>query len=199
MTVGAALIPFGQQGPDGLVINAAVAVNRQPGPGVQLLLRYTLRGAAAVLFPAPSTCPQRRDGLWQHTCLEAFLAPVGGEDPIGEQPYWEFNLAPSGDWNVYRLETYRQGLRPEPFITELPFSVERPRRASALEPHALELPALELSLSCSLPPPLAGAAALQVGLSAVIEDHGGQLSYWALSHPGPEADFHHRGGWTLRL
>jgi len=33
----------------------------------------------------------------------------------------------------------------------------------------------------------------------VLERRNGALEYWALSHPGPEADFHRRDGFSLRL
>ena len=36
-------------------------------------------------------------------------------------------------------------------------------------------------------------------MSAVIETDDGRLSYWALAHPAPQPDFHHRAGWTARL
>ncbi|MCT0224156.1 DOMON-like domain-containing protein [Synechococcus sp. CS-1328] len=150
--------------------------------GPELRIHYCLQAPLAeLLLPPPAQQPQRCDDLWMHTCLEAFLA-VEGDDP-----YWEINLSPSGDWNVYRLEGYRLGLTPEASVTALPFLCQqRPQQ-------------LELALPCPLPPPLAAAAALQVGISAVIEHRGGALSTWALAHPGPEADFHRRDGFLLRI
>ena len=38
-----------------------------------------------------------------------------------------------------------------------------------------------------------------MGLSAVIEEKGGNMSWWALAHPGEEPDFHHPDGFQLRL
>jgi hypothetical protein len=170
----------------------------------ELTLHYRLSWAAAnpaVLLPpralsrAEAPQPQRRDGLWQHTCFEAFLAP------LGEEPYWELNLSASGDWNVYRFAAYRSGQRPEEAFTSLPFALMGPRPAPpqgsclTASPRVL----LELDLRCPLQPALAQASQLQLGLSAVLEHRGGALSYWALSHPGPEPDFHDRRGWILQL
>lgn len=192
------LVPF-SGGPAGVAIEAGALVWRQGPAQARLQLAFRVQGAGALLLPPASPAPQRRDGLWQHTCLEAFLAPVNAE------PYWEVNLSPSGDWNVYRLESYRQGLRPEPSVEALPFScrLQPPHTSAAVElapgspePSTLEL---ELELSCPLPPELAAAPKLAVGLSAVLESPGGVISYWALHHPRPEADFHARRGWTLRL
>ncbi|QPN65510.1 DOMON-like domain-containing protein [Synechococcus sp. CBW1006] len=150
--------------------------------GPELRIHYCLRAPLAeLLVPPPAQQPQRCDGLWMHTCLEAFLA-VEGDDR-----YWEINLSPSGDWNVYRLEGYRLGLTPEASVRALPFlSQQSPQQ-------------LELAFHCHLPPPLAAAASVQVGISAVIEHRGGALSTWALDHPGPEADFHRREGFLLRI
>ena len=41
--------------------------------------------------------------------------------------------------------------------------------------------------------------AWQWGLSAVIEDDAGALSYWALHHAKAKPDFHDRAGWRARL
>ena len=44
-----------------------------------------------------------------------------------------------------------------------------------------------------------GRPSLEVGITAVIEHSDGRLSYWALHHPAAEADFHHRGGFTIQV
>ena len=146
-----------------------------------------------------STLPQRRDGLWQHTCFEAFIAAAGAP------AYWEFNLSPLGDWNVYRFDGYRAGQCTESAYGQLPLRVIGPRAAPPRGDCRLSAPGalLELELSCALPPmldnTLRAGAALELGLTAVLETRGGELSYWALQHPGAEPDFHDRRGWLLRL
>ncbi len=40
---------------------------------------------------------------------------------------------------------------------------------------------------------------LSLGLSAVIEDRSGALSYWALKHPPGKPDFHHADSFTLQI
>ena len=46
------------------------------------------------------------EGLWRHTCFEAFIkAP-------GRTSYHEFNFAPSGQWAAYRFDAYREGMMP---------------------------------------------------------------------------------------
>lgn len=150
--------------------------------GGTLRLTYNLSGPLETLrIPPPEPAPQRRDGLWQHTCLEAFLGLPGQEG------YWELNLAPSGHWNLYRLDGYRRNLRPEPALQALPITV-------ALTPANLELRA-DLPLPAALAQVLERELAIELGLSAVLEHRDGELSYWALAHPTGPPDFHWRGGW----
>jgi len=134
-----------------------------------------------VLVPPATAIPRRCDDLWTTTCFEAFLAEAGAE------PYWEVNLAPSGDWNVYRLSSYRQGLAPEPAISALPFAVE-PEGGGLDLAVTLDLGALPLA-----------ARPLELAVTAVLELRGGELLYWALRHPGEQADFHRREGFGLRI
>lgn len=188
-----------QFSPEGVVTFSLQAFGSDPAPwglqlggelerrGDQLKITYQLRGPlASVVLPAPSTRgdPHRLDGLWEHTCFELFLAAEGME------PYWELNLAPNGDWNLYRLEGYRQGLAPVSDRNTLPFTVGASNRGLALE-LTLQLPQ-ELSLACQ-------QRDLQLGITAVIEHQQGALTYWALAHGGTEADFHRREDFLLRL
>lgn len=149
-----------------------------------LRLRYGLRGdTAALRIPAPAA-PVPTDGLWQHTCLEAFLAADG------EPAYREFNFSPSSEWAAYRFSSERQ----------------RDKAAEAREPVWLRPPQArattrELTLTARLPATALprSPSPLRLGLCAVIEERNGQLSYWALHHPHERPDFHHPDGRALRL
>jgi hypothetical protein len=150
--------------------------------GDRLSLQYRLADPEGlVLVPPATAAPRRCDELWTSTCFELFLAEPGVE------PYWEVNLSPSGDWNLYRLSGYRQGLAPEPAIVALPFVVERQGGGLDLRVD-LDLGAL----------PLAGRP-LELAVTAVVELRDGEILYWALAHPGAEADFHSREGYLLQI
>jgi hypothetical protein len=150
--------------------------------GDLLEIQYQLAGDLDRLaIDSPNEAPRRRFELWEATCLEFFVATVG-------QPYyWEFNLSPSGDWNVFKLDGYRQGLRDEELFPALPFQVSRQGQQ------------LSLALSVSLRELVEQEESLEVAVTAVIQDRARNFSYWALSHPGPEADFHRRDGFTVKL
>ncbi len=133
-----------------------------------------------VVLPAPEKTRERRDRLWEETCLELFLAEK--DSPR----YWEFNLSPAGPWNVYRFTSYRKGMEEEPARTSLPFRV----RTDA--GNSLRL-ALDLEFGTILPP----GKAIEVAVCAVLRTATGGISHWALAHPGPRPDFHNREGFTL--
>jgi hypothetical protein len=150
--------------------------------GTVLTLRYELRGdLKAVVLSESADRPARRDGLWQETCFEFFIAPQN------LPPYWEFNLSPAGHWNVYGFHAYRQGMHQEAALDTLPFFVLR-------EPTSLLL-TLEVEVASFIPPD----QSLDVAIAAVIKARDGSLTYWAFTHPGPRPDFHRRDSFIIKL
>jgi hypothetical protein len=158
--------------------------SRQAG---RLELSWRLAGDLdALVLPDPSETRRRCDGLWQTTCLEAFWGFAG------QDAYWELNLAPSGDWNLYRLNHYRGPLAPVALAAP-PWQVRR--RAGELEV------AVDLDLGEVAGGDESGVAGLplEVSLTAVIDQVGQGVSYWALAHTGAEPDFHRRDSFRLGL
>jgi hypothetical protein len=173
-----ALRPFPTAAPARDLWIDGTAVLRSDG----LELRYVVRGSLAdVALPSPVGQPLRRHGLWRATCFELFLAPRGSH------AYWEFNLSPSGDWNVYRFTGYRSGMEEEPAFSSLPCACQSRSDVLAL--------GVRLDLGAIFPviPRLEAAVA-----ATVLRPQAG-MTYWALSHPGPEPDFHRRDAFRLQL
>ena len=172
------LKPFPGEGyPAGLTIGGSIGRRADT-----LSVRYEVRGNLSnVLIPAAAEATRRRDRLWEETCFELFL----GTADSGE--YWELNLSPSGDWNVYRFAGYREGMREEPTITAVPFGVRR-------DPEALLL-AAEIGVDKLVP----AGKDLAATVAAVIKAADGGESHWARVHPGPGPDFHRRTGGALTL
>lgn len=167
------LVRFAPAGPHaGLALTADV---QRIAGGLQV--RYMLRGDLADLsLPAAATPPRRADVLWRDTCFEFFFAAPGATT------YREVNLAPSGDWNVYRFAAYREGGEPEATVTTLPFTVVRDRG--------------ELAVAAAVAAP---SSPLEVGLTAIVRDQAGAISHWALHHAGEKPDFHLRASFVLRV
>lgn len=155
-------------------------VQLSDGSGGQLRLRYLLDACMARLrIPAPAA-PERADELWCHTCFEAFISTADVSS------YYEFNFSPSSRWAVYRFESYRHGMSPAVIESPPQISVERFE-------HRLEL---DVSMSFAGLTGLPRNLPLRVALAAVIQSEEGDLSYWALRHPGSKPDFHHAGGFS---
>jgi hypothetical protein len=158
--------------PGAAVRNIAVELRRKAHA---FLINYVIEGEIERLrIPAPRT-PRAADRLWQHTCCEMFVAREGAA------AYHEFNFSPSGEWAAYAFDAYRRGgsaLSVAPTI-----SLRRSRQ--------------KLELDAAVQYEMRGK--LCIGLSAVIEDEDGSLSYWALTHPAGKPDFHHSEAFALEL
>ena len=179
MTVAAfSLIPFpGSRVPD---ITLTGTISRLEN---RIAVSYSLAGTIEdLLLPPLSHQPRRKDELWKTTCLEMFLG-------IKDQPrYWECNFSPSGDWNIYRMEAYRRlGFDQEASISGLAIRAKR------------KVGAFSLATLVDLSPLVTDSDVLEIGLSAVIQTREGNETYWALTHPGAQPDFHLRESFILGL
>lgn len=118
----------------------------------------------------------RTDGLWRSTCFEVFASLRDGR-------YAEFNISPSGEWAAYGFSGYREGMTNLEGLIRV---TSADRTGADFELDAIiswkDLPFIE-----------------RLGLSAVIEDVDGGISYWALAHPPGKPDFHHPDSFALIL
>ena len=148
-----------------------------------LSLTYTASGLIDRLrVPAPRA-PHIAERLWEHTCFEVFIRVKG------ETAYHELNFAPSGAWAAFAFGRYREGAV---------------LAGAALAPGIVvrrdaETLTLDATVDLTRLSPRHAGAALALGLSAVIEDQDGTLSYWALGHPPGKPDFHHPDACALEL
>ena len=157
--------------------------------GSMLLIQFGFVGAIDRLkIPPVSDAPQRKTGLWETTCFECFLGSLGQEN------YWEINLSPSGDWNVFRLDGYRKNLREERAIETLPVLVKRQGDRMTIE---VTLDVRKLGLCRD---------AIELSATSVLEEITGEeitgdiscdISYWAIAHTGAIADFHLRNSFVI--
>jgi hypothetical protein len=144
-----------------------------------LMLTFGLAGDISGLRIPESRSPRRADDLWQHTCFEVFV--MAGEGP----GYREFNFSPSGEWAIYEFRAYRDGGVLE---NELAPGIVVHKTADRLE--------LGAEIGQDLLPQ---GRRLRLGLSAVVEDAAGRLSYWASRHPPGKPDFHHTDNFAIQL
>jgi hypothetical protein len=140
-----------------------------------LRVAYRLEGDIDRLRIPPPRPPRMRERLWEHTCCEIFIARKGVPG------YREFNFSPSGEWAAYAFARYREGSS---------LTIPDPRIAVKRSTGRLELEAVVDFFDNEN---------LLIGLSAIIEDEEGALSYWALRHAPGKPDFHHPSAFALEL
>jgi hypothetical protein len=152
--------------------------------GTLLHFEYVLEGEIDLLsVPEPKQNPRRLDHLWEHTCFEAFIAISG------KSTYWELNVSPSGDWNLYRFSDYRVGQTKEEKVTQIDFEWKKEENRIVL------LVGLDLKGALAEFEP----GSLDLGLTAVLETLSQRKSYWAVKHSGSKPDFHLRNSFCISL
>ena len=143
-----------------------------------LTLRWRITGAARLHVP-PLAGKGRADNLWKTTCFELFVRP--GEAAA----YSEFNLSPSERWAAYDFTSYRDGMAERAM----------PRQPACGLRGSGNLRIFDAAIPrASLP-----ALPWRCGVSAVIEEAHGHLSYWALAHAPGKPDFHAPACFTLPI
>jgi hypothetical protein len=164
-----------------VVRSVAASVGRTADGGLRLV--YVIDADVGRLrVPAPAP-PRPVIGLWEHTCVEAF---IGRHDtPV----YHELNFAPSGEWALFAFRGYRD-------VAPLPDDVAPPRITASGSVGRLEL---DVSVDASSLSLAYVESPLRLALSAVIEETDGRLSYWSLRHPPGKPDFHHPDAFALML
>ena len=146
-----------------------------------LLLNYRIVGELGAMRMPELRPPVHTDNLWRQTCFEAFTGATASSE------YCEYNFSPSGAWAAYNFSAYRESQQPLR-------SGRMPNFSFDMQDGALVLTA-QVDLGWLAP----NGAAVRLGVTAVIEDRAGQLSYWALKHPAGKPDFHHADGFILDL
>jgi hypothetical protein len=168
--------------PDPSVRSIVAEIGWTPRPPLLSLLFRVHADTSGLRLP-PSRPVRRADGLWQHTCFEAFVRAAGVD------PYHEFNFSTSGEWAAYSFDAPRAGMRPVPHA--------QPPRIGVLHGQGMVDVSVELDLTGF--GGLAVAPQLELGLAAVIERNDGGKSFWALQHAADRPDFHDPAAFAVAL
>lgn len=163
------LRPFAPDSAPAMAISAGIVCGEE-----FLQVEFGLSGALhGMVIPPSAEQPGRRHDLWKGTCFELFFAPSDTSS------YYEFNLSPAGHWNLYGFDAYRHGMREEPALCATGSVL---LTSEALAVH-MEIDLGRLGL-INRP--------LQVSPCVVLLAAENNSSFWAISHPGPQPDFHNR-------
>ena len=148
-------------------------------------ISFCLKGAVDSLkLPHPLENPERREGLFHHTCLEIFIRR-------GSDQYLEFNFSFTGEWCVFYFDGYRKK-------SMNPITLD----STLFELRHISHSASEASLKVTIPLKkidFIGTGEGTLGLSAVLEHPFNILSYWALVHTSTKPDFHLAGSFIAKL
>ena len=123
----------------------------------------------ALLLPKGKT-RERRDFLWQATCLECFA--TDSDSP----KYWEYNFAPNGAWALYAFDSYRKKSREPDSAPPLIFYKKTQKRH------------FQFQIAIQTLPPFPNP---QWHFCAVLKNKKGELFYFAETHLKPNPDFHY--------
>lgn len=118
----------------------------------------------------------RQDKLWEGTSFELFLKKKTSSE------YYEHNYAPISAWNCFHFQNYREG-KSNFDIQDPKVILEKSRTVGVLS-GGFYLPWKE---------------SIEVGISAVIKNKSGGLSYWNLSPMGETPNFHDPKSFTLEV
>ena len=138
----------------------------------------------------------RRNELWKSTCLEVFLTGAQANADTDAEPYLEANVSPSGDWNLYAFDRYREGMRT---VSDAVVAAHIEEKIG--EPYFRLVGAVR-----ALPgvpdgdfARLLACGELVFSATAVLEYSSGSREYWALHHAGEKPDFHLRSSFKGHL
>ena len=134
-----------------------------------LFLNYQIKGELSeLILPEPGSKVERRDGLWQHSCFEAFFRFADSAK------YLELNLSPFSAYNAYLFEAYRSQMQ-EYNIRPPLLSANREKDSYGF---SAKLEAFDISFFSHF------------SATAILEFKSGELSHWATKHAASKPDFH---------
>jgi len=136
-----------------------------------LRMDYILRGALIeeIELSKEVSTPKRTDDLWKDSCFELFLFHKSGA-------YWEINLSPSKNWNIYKFRSYRDGMQRENKINRINIKTDKQENQFLLTTKINFNKILDFE-------------DVNLAFTAVTKDKSGEINYWALKHL-EKPDFH---------
>ena len=119
---------------------------------------------------------ERKIKLWEKSCFELFIQNAQNE-------YIEFNFSPEFEWNSFYFK--KKG---DPIVEFL--KMKTPKLDILLSLEVFHLIA-EIDKKNFPEGFFLKDLGLKAGITSVIKDKEGKLSYWALSHEDQRPNFHH--------
>ncbi len=112
--------------------------------------------------------------LWEKTCFELFLKD-------SNDTYVEFNFSPDFEWNCFKFEKKKSDPIPYERMELVKFDIL----------FSNEVVHVIVELQKRMFPEHFFEGKLSAGITSVIKEKSGAISYWALSHVDTRPNFHH--------
>lgn len=139
-----------------------------------LFISYKLQGTLGTIDMGTGTPKHARIlKLWEKTCFELFIKDE-------KNSYIEFNFSPDFEWNCFYFENKGDALLEYKRMELVKFDIL----------FSNELVHVIVELQKKMFPDHFFEGNLSVGITSVIKEKTGSLSYWALSHHDIKPNFH---------
>lgn len=137
-------------------------------------ISYKLQGALSSLDMGTGTPKHARViKLWEKTCFELFMKDANNS-------YIEFNFSPDFEWNCFYFEKKGNPLAEYKRMELVKFDIL----------FSNEVVHVIVELQKKMFPDHFFDGSLSMGITSVIKEKTGDLSYWALSHHDTRPNFH---------
>lgn len=165
------LIPYEPKTAPEIVIEAELNTNQDA-----LFISYKVTGKELPLIDLGHEIPQHKRviKLWEKTCFELFIKNQ-------KDSYVEFNFSPEFEWNAFY------------FVKKGATLTEYERIDSVKTDILLSLNVFHLIVQIDkrkFPDGFFDGNELSAGVTSVVKQKNGSLSYWALSHEDTRPNFH---------
>lgn len=164
-----ALIPYKQEGAPSIEIHSELNTNDE-----SVYISYKVTGdLMSVDLGSGRSLHNRVIKLWEKSCFELFI-----NDSTGS--YLEFNFSPEFEWNAFYFQKKGDALKEYEKVDSI--------KVDILLSH--EVFHLIVEIDKKKFPENFFKGELSAGITSVIKEKNGNLSYWALSHEDTKPNFH---------
>lgn len=164
------LVPFDTTSAPNITIETELNTTHE-----SVFISYKVQGDLASIDLGPGVPNHARViKLWEKSCFELFIKN-------SKDNYIEFNFSPEFEWNCFYFEKKGDALAEYARMNCLKTDILL----------SLEVFHLIVEIDKSKFPEGFFAGDLSAGITSVIKEKSGKMSYWALSHNDTRPNFHH--------
>ncbi len=139
----------------------------------QLTLEYQIQGNMSQYHFPKQTKQERANELWLDTTFELFIAPTNSDE------YWEINISPSTQWNVYHFTSYKEGMKESNIISQPTIKTDEYHNE------------YRLTFNSTVPNEHFDHV-LQINLCVILLDQKGVRHFYSIKRREGSPDFHDR-------